>query len=147
MPKKGPGAQTRYYISNGDKVSSEQRQRNFGKMWFFEWLGISEGRPEWWSTSWLAAKCESQHPIWLQAPKGTPLSVTFIYGQPNHTKREAFWLELKPIAKPIWLCIRDFNQVLFHEDKFSFNTRSIAGANSFFNTLNDLELCELEAKG
>lgn len=82
--------------------------------------------------------------------RGTPLSITFIYGQPNHTKKEAFWLELKQLkilAKLIWLCIGDFNQVLSYEDKFSFNTRSIVGADSFLNTLNEMELCELEAKG
>ena len=54
---------------------------------------------------------------------------------------------MKSLAKPIWLCIGDFNQVLCHEDKFSFNTRSIVGADSFLNTINDLELCELKAKG
>ena len=54
---------------------------------------------------------------------------------------------MKHLAKLIWLCIGDFNQVLSHEDKFSFNNRNIVGANLFLNTLNELELCELEAKG
>ena len=54
---------------------------------------------------------------------------------------------MKHLAKSIWLCIGDFNQVLSHEDKFYFNNRNIVGANLFLNTLNELELCELEAKG
>ena len=118
--------------------------------WEFSREGLSGGLLLGWQQNVnLSIQYDSKHLIHadLLDHKGTPLSVTFIYGQPDHTKREAFWLELKPIAKPIWLCIRDFNQVLCHEDKFSFNTRSIARADSFFNTLNDLELCELEAKG
>ena len=118
--------------------------------WEFPREGLSGGLLLGWQQNVnLSIQYDSKHLIHadLLDHKGTPLSVTFIYGQPDHTKREAFWLELKTIAKPIWLCIRDFNQVLCHEDKFSFNTRSIARADSFFNTLNDLELCELEAKG
>ena len=34
-----------------------------------------------------------------------------------------------------------------HEDKFSFNNGNIVGAKLFQQTLSDLELCELEAKG
>ena len=34
-----------------------------------------------------------------------------------------------------------------HEDKFSFNNGNIVGAKHFQQTLFDLELCELEAKG
>ena len=40
-----------------------------------------------------------------------------------------------------------FNQIWSHEDKFSFNNRNIVGADLFLNTLYELELCELEAKG
>lgn len=106
--------------------------------WEFLREGLSGGLLLGWQQNVnLSIQYGSKHLIHanLLDHKGTPLSVTFIYGQLDHTKREAFWLELKPIAKPIWLCIRDFNQVLCHEDKFSCNT------------LNDLELCELEAKG
>lgn len=45
------------------------------------------------------------------------------------------------------LCIGDFNQVLSQEDKFSFNDREIEGADLFNQTLFDLGLCELEARG
>ncbi|XP_023914562.1 uncharacterized protein LOC112026110 [Quercus suber] len=81
--------------------------------------------------------------------KGTPLSMTFIYRQPNHTKREEVWIELKHlrhIAKTNWLCIGDFNQILSHEDKSAFNSRKIIGADLFQQILSELELCELEAK-
>ena len=45
------------------------------------------------------------------------------------------------------MCIGDFNQVLTDEDKFSFHSNSITGAELFQQTLNELELCALEAKG
>ena len=70
--------------------------------------------------------------------------------QHNHSNREEVWLELKhlkQIARKNWLCIGDFNQILSHDDKFAFNTRKIIGAELFQQTLNELEFCELEAKG
>lgn len=86
----------------------------------------------------------------LHDNKGNPFSITFVYGQPNHAKREEVWFKLKLLrnnAHSNWLCIRDFNQVLSHQDKFSFNNRTIVGANLFQKTLNELELYELKAKG
>jgi len=53
----------------------------------------------------------------------------------------------RSFAHKNWLCIRDFNQVLTQEDKLSFNNRKIEGADLFQQTLFDLELCELEARG
>lgn len=100
----------------------------------------------------LSIQYGSKHTIHadLLDHKGTTLSISFIYGQLDHTKRESFWSEMKQLkllGKPIWLCIGDFNQVLYHKDKLSFNTISIVGADSFLNTINELELCELKAKG
>lgn len=45
------------------------------------------------------------------------------------------------------MCIGDFNQILSTDDKFAFLDRKIIGADIFQQTLNDLGLCELEAKG
>ncbi|XP_075661708.1 uncharacterized protein LOC142631429 [Castanea sativa] len=81
--------------------------------------------------------------------KGTPLSITFFYGHLELAKRKDVWLELlqiRKIALPNWLCIGDFDQVLNDEDKFTFHSNSIAGADLFQQTLNDLELCALKAK-
>ena len=64
--------------------------------------------------------------------KGTPLSITLFYGHPELAKRKEVWLELlqiRKIALPNWLCIGDFNQVLTNEDKFTFHSNSIVGAN------------------
>lgn len=55
--------------------------------------------------------------------KGNPLAITFVYGHPNHFKREYVWVklrELKVMSHPNWLCIGEFNQILSTEDKFSF---------------------------
>ena len=82
--------------------------------------------------------------------KGTPLSITFVYGHPILAKREEVWWklkELKLLCHPNWLCIGDFNQVLNTEDKFSFTQRSILGAESSQNLISDLSLCDLATSG
>ena len=66
--------------------------------------------------------------------KGTPLSITFVYGQPDHTKRNEVRVELKHLqtkAGPNWLCIGDFNQVLSNEDRLSFTNNKIVGVKAF----------------
>ena len=86
----------------------------------------------------------------LNDKKGTPLSVSFVYGHPNHTKREEVWIELRNIRNLVhkhWVCIGDFNQILSQEDKFGFSYRKIEGAEVFRQTLFDLGLCDLQAKG
>lgn len=53
--------------------------------------------------------------------KGNPLSITFIYGHPDHSRRNEVWQQLrnlKHVAHPSWLCIGDFNQILTNEEKF-----------------------------
>lgn len=55
---------------------------------------------------------------------------------------------IKPLLIQIsYICIGDFKQILSHEDKFSFNNGNIVGPKLFQQTLSDLELYELEAKG
>ena len=86
----------------------------------------------------------------LNDKKGTPLSVSFVYGHPNHTKREEVWTELRNIRNLVHkhcVCIGDFNQILSQEDKFGFSHRKIEGAKAFRQTPFDLGLCDLQAKG
>ena len=81
---------------------------------------------------------------------GNSLSITLIYGHPEHSKRMEVWQQLrnlKQIAHPNWLCIRDLNQVLTREEKFSFNQHSIVGANMFQQVIAELQLCNLAVTG
>lgn len=80
--------------------------------------------------------------------KGNPLSITFVYSQPNHSKREEVWQQLKnlkALAKPNWLCIGDFNQVLARNEMLSFTQGTIVGADMFQQVINELQFCVLEA--
>ena len=66
--------------------------------------------------------------------RGYPLSITFVYGHPDHAKRGEVWQQLRSLKQnshPSWLCIADFNQVLSKEDKISFRTGNIIGAEEF----------------
>lgn len=82
--------------------------------------------------------------------KGTPLSITFVYGHPILAKREDVWNKLKDLkllTHPNWLCIGDFNQVLSNDDKFSFNQGALLRVDSLHNVISELSLCELAAFG
>ena len=82
--------------------------------------------------------------------RGSPLSITFVYGHPDHTKKGVVWQQLKTLkqwAHPSWLCIGDFNQILYKEEKFSFKNGTIPGAEEFQQVLRDLQLCDLSASG
>ena len=82
--------------------------------------------------------------------KGNPLSISFVYWHHNHAKGVEVWVELRNIMNLVhknWLCIGDFNQVLSHDDKFGFSHMKIEGVEIFKQTLFDLGLCDLEAKG
>ena len=82
--------------------------------------------------------------------KGNPLSISFLQGHPNHAKREEVWTELRNIRNLVHktqLCIGDFNQIISQEDKFGFSHRRIEGEETFRQTLFDLGLYDIEAKG
>ena len=82
--------------------------------------------------------------------KGNPLSITFIYGHPDHSRRNEVWQKLrnlKYVVHPNWLCIRDFNQILTNEEKLSFNQGPIVRADLFHHLISNLQLCNLRAVG
>ena len=66
---------------------------------------------------------------------GNPLSITFVYGHPYHTKKDPMWAklrELKLLSRPNWLCIGDFNQILSVNDKLSFASYKTTGMDAFY---------------
>ena len=82
--------------------------------------------------------------------RGNPISITFVYGQTELSKREEVWCklrELKLMAHQRWLCIGDFNQILSVKEKFSFDDGPIPGAKSFQLLVSDLQLCDSVAQG
>ncbi|KAF3960876.1 hypothetical protein CMV_014441 [Castanea mollissima] len=95
---------------------------------------------------------ESKHLVHtdLLDNRGNPLSITFVYGQPEISKREEVWCklrELKLLAHQRWLCIGDFNQILSVKEKFSFGDGPIPSAENFQLLVLDLQLCDLVAQG
>ena len=82
--------------------------------------------------------------------RGVPLSITFVYGHPEHAKRGEVWQQLgqlKQHAYPSWHCIGDFNQILSKDEKLSFKSGNIVGADEFQQVLMDLQLCDLSVSG
>lgn len=66
--------------------------------------------------------------------KGNPLTITFVYGQPDPSKRDSVWAKLRELkfqSHKNWLCIGDFNQILSSEDKLSFYGEKTLGIDAF----------------
>uniref|UniRef100_A0A2N9EFY2 Endonuclease/exonuclease/phosphatase domain-containing protein n=1 Tax=Fagus sylvatica TaxID=28930 RepID=A0A2N9EFY2_FAGSY len=83
-------------------------------------------------------------------PKGDNFSLTFLYGHPTLEYRQQIWDQLQGIGTIIshrWLCIGDFNQVIVEEDKLIFKPSSIPGNLPLIQTLSNLSLLLVEAKG
>ena len=81
-----------------DKGVGILKKSGFWKSWEVPWVGLSGGLLLGWLLDWkLTILHISKHLIHtdLLDHKGTPLSITFIYGQPELSKREKVWLELK----------------------------------------------------
>ncbi len=83
-------------------------------------------------------------------PKGDNFSLTFLYGHPTLEYKQQIWDQLQGIGTIIshrWLCIGDFNQVIVEEDKLIFKPSSIPGNLPLIQTLSNLSLLLVEAKG
>ncbi|KAL4606974.1 hypothetical protein ACB092_09G141900 [Castanea dentata] len=88
--------------------------------------------------AWMERQYESKHLVHMDLldNRGNPLSITFVYGQPEVSKREERWL-----------CIGDFNQILSVKEKFSFGDDPNPSAENFQLLVSDLRLCDLVAQG
>ena len=136
-----------------DKGKDVQIKCGFFQGWEVPKEGLSGGLLlAWMPKQSLRMLHESKHlfHIDLVDNRGNSLSVTLIYGHPEHSKRMEVWQQLrslKQIAHPNWLCIGDFNQVLIGEEKFSFNQHSIVGVDMFQQVIVELQLCDLAVTG
>ena len=129
-----------------DKGKDVRIKCGFSKGWEVPREGLSGGLLlAWMPKQSLRMLHESKHLFHTDLVDniGNSLSITLIYGHPEHYKRLEVWQQLrnlKQIAHPNWLCIRDLNQVLTREEKFSFNQHSIVGANMFQQVIAKLQL-------
>ncbi|KAF3962232.1 hypothetical protein CMV_013230 [Castanea mollissima] len=136
-----------------DKRKEVWEKCGFSKGWEVPRVGLSGGLIlAWVPKQELRVVFDSQNIIHINLldDRGRPLSITFVYGHPNHSKRGVVWQQLKSMkqwAHPSWLCIGDFNQILNKEEKFSFKNGNILGAEEFQQVLRDLHLCDLSASG
>ena len=125
----------------------------FSEGWEVSRVGLSGGLIlAWLPKQDLRVAFDSQNLIHVNLldDRGSPLSITFVYGHPDHTKKGVVWQQLKTLkqwAHPSWLCIGDFNQILYKEEKFSFKNGTIPGAEEFQQVLRDLQLSDLSASG
>ncbi|KAH7855457.1 hypothetical protein Vadar_025073 [Vaccinium darrowii] len=75
---------------------------------------------------------------------------TFVYGCPSRVGRELVWEDIRRIAHseiPLWMCMRDFNQVIGGHDKVGGIIPSQRAISSFHDMITDCGLVDLESKG
>ena len=75
-------------------------------------------------------------------------TITLVYGQPDHSKRNDVWNMLRQlsISHPNGLCIKDFNQIILDNGKFSFNKGKIIGAEKLQDLISELEPLNQESE-
>jgi hypothetical protein len=100
----------------------------------------------------ITIRIKNQHIIHTEVidQTGDKFSITFIYGHPILEHRKQVWVELQRIGAYIshkWLCIGDFNQVITEEDKLAFKPNTIPGNLELIQTISNLSLIPIEAKG
>ena len=68
-------------------------------------------------------------------------TITFVYGQPDHSKRKDGWNMLRQLSTshPNGLCVGDFNQTILDNWKFPFNKGNIIGAEKLPDLISELE--------
>jgi hypothetical protein len=116
-------------------------------------VGLSGGLALGWNPPWEATIVHSSHffiHTHIKNHLGDLCSITFIYGHPVLAQRKLIWEELESLSNqilPKWLFIRDFNQVLSSQDKFTFKLGPISSNLDLLQTISNLSLIPIESKG
>lgn len=82
--------------------------------------------------------------------KGTSFLATFVYGEPDHTKRNAFWSTLSalhPEPKGPWFLTGDFNELIDNSEKKGGPVRSEGIFGAFRSFLSESDLFDLKHSG
>lgn len=75
-----------------------------------------------------------------------PWRLTFVYGEANRAKREKTWELLKIIKchSPLpWICMGDFNEILYPQEQFGPNPREEYLIEGFRNAVDVCGLCDI----
>jgi hypothetical protein len=111
--------------------------------------GLSGGLALFWLQSFsISLKGFNAHciDVVISGDSGDSWRTTFVYGEPRRDKRHEFWQllhRLHSVWKGPWLCCRDFNEALTHDEHYGSSERSDAHMLLFRECLEDCGLVDL----
>lgn len=82
--------------------------------------------------------------------QGKTFLATFVYGEPDHTKRKAIWdtlSNLHPNPKGLWFRTGDFNEVIDNSEKKGGPVRAEGNFGAFRTSLSENDLFDLKHSG
>ena len=136
------------------KVRKARRKCGFDEEWIVDPVGRSGGLALWWMedvvVNILFSSKNIIHTCISSSSVDTPAYVTFIYGPPDEHERNLCWQEVRRIARSIndsWLCVGDYNDILFQDEKLGGNPRAMRKLLNFQCFVADCELMDLGFNG
>lgn len=88
--------------------------------------------------------------ICMDASGKNRMRITFIHAPNGYRERMKLWDKLRQVSlinSLHWLCLWDFNEVLYHWEKVGKRMVDYYRLNVFRECLNDCYLIEMESKG
>lgn len=117
-------------------------------------VGLSGGLALWWSNDLNVQILYKSKNIIHAAIDGVCLSqsclISFVYGPPCGSQKEAFWRKLSDLSPRFggsWLCVGDYNDILYHSEKWEGNVRTANSFSLFRDWVDDYSMVDLEFKG
>jgi exonuclease III len=94
--------------------------------------------------------CRHINAIVRSKPDGGSWKFTGFYGHPDASKRNEAWALLRhlaPMDPEPWMCVGDFNEILFSSEKWGGKNRSRGLMKDFHDTLSECNLVDLGFRG
>ncbi|KAK4259188.1 hypothetical protein QN277_005544 [Acacia crassicarpa] len=135
-------------------VRKVRRRCGFTEEWIVNPVGRSGGLALWWSdvvtVNILFSSSNIIHTSVMSEALSTPSYITFIYGPTDEAERLLCWEEVRRISNNIrtsWLCLGDFNDILFQHEKCGGRPRAWRKILNFKCFVADCELEDLGYNG
>lgn len=141
-------------ISSRRMEMVRRRSFSFERSLYVEAEGLSGGLAVWWredvSMNFVVVSKNIIHAEVVAPFLEEKVCVSFVYGPPSNVGRDDFWDmlgDLKPTEDVAWLCVGDFNDFLYHSEKYGGNPRLPSSFVRFQGWMFDCEMMDLEFKG
>ncbi|XP_030453714.2 uncharacterized protein LOC115675253 [Syzygium oleosum] len=131
-----------------------QKQLNFQSKFVVNALGIAGGLAVLWNNSVdiniEEASRELINLICTDVDSGKTMRITFVHAPNVIQEKVKFWDKLRQVSlldSSPWLCLGDFNEVLYDWEKVGKRSISQSRLNAFRECLDDCALMEMDCKG